>query len=101
MPTKLIRTSWFDDNFRGSYSFITTEAAQLQEDPFELLARPVYHNKKPRVLFAGEATHSRIYQTTIGAYLSGRREADRIINYASKNFDSTFQTRIPLTVESY
>lgn len=98
MPKRLIRTSWLrDDNFRGSYTYITPEAAKLQADPFELLARPVYLNKKPRVLFAGEATHSRIYQTTIGAYLSGRREADRLINYASRCVDSKpLKTTIPL-----
>jgi spermine oxidase len=85
MPTRLVRTSWLkDDNFRGSYTYITPEAAKLQSDPFELLARPVYQNKHLRILFAGEATHNRIYQTTIGAYLSGRREADRLINYLSE-----------------
>jgi hypothetical protein len=50
------------------------------------LARPVYSPKnRLKLLFAGEATHSRIYQTTIGAYLSGRREVDRLMNYLSKN----------------
>ncbi|KAI6190411.1 Spermine oxidase [Aphelenchoides bicaudatus] len=73
LPKQIIRTSWLrDDNFRGSYTYLTAEAAaRFQNDPFELLARPVYLNNRPRILFAGEATHSRIYQTVIGAYLSG------------------------------
>uniref|UniRef100_A0A914CG45 Amine oxidase domain-containing protein n=1 Tax=Acrobeloides nanus TaxID=290746 RepID=A0A914CG45_9BILA len=81
---KVIRTSWISNpNFYGTYSFITPEASKLSEGANKLLGRPVYRNKKPRILFAGEATHSRIYQTTIGAYLSGSREADRLINYLS------------------
>ncbi|CAD5223207.1 unnamed protein product [Bursaphelenchus okinawaensis] len=80
-PKELIRTSWLrDDKFRGSYSYISSEAAQFKEDPFELLARPVFKNCQPRILFAGEATHSRIFQTTIGAYLSGRLLPDLIIS---------------------
>ena len=35
---------------------------------------------KPRVLFAGEATHLRYYSTVHGAFLSGQREAKRIVN---------------------
>jgi spermine oxidase len=78
------RTSWITNpNFYGSYSYITPEASKLSEDAFELIGRPIYVNKKPRILFAGEATHSTIYQTTIGAYLSGNREADRLIKYLS------------------
>ncbi|KAH7699931.1 Protein HPO-15, partial [Aphelenchoides avenae] len=81
-PRQIIRTSWLSNpNFYGAYSFITPEASALSDDPLHLLSRPVYHRKRPRVLFAGEATHSRIYQTTIGAYLSGSREAHRIMNY--------------------
>ncbi|KAK6049059.1 hypothetical protein COOONC_13436 [Cooperia oncophora] len=54
------------------------------------LAIPVKHNKHPKVLFAGEATHHRLFQTAIGAYLSGRREADRL------NADWELTPRYPL-----
>jgi len=33
------------------------------------------------VLFAGEATHVNFYTTTHGAYLTGVREAERLISY--------------------
>jgi hypothetical protein len=38
-------------------------------------------------MFAGEATHLRYYSTVHGAYLTGQREAKRLINYyaAEKN----------------
>ncbi|KAI6238892.1 Spermine oxidase [Aphelenchoides fujianensis] len=48
-PRRLLRTSWLsDDNFRGAYTFITPEAAALSANPIELLARPVYYEKRPR-----------------------------------------------------
>jgi monoamine oxidase len=81
-PSKMIRTKWLnDDLFRGSYTYITPEAINLLKDPFDVLSSPVYHRKRARILFAGEGTHSRMYQTTIGAFLSGVREAERISNY--------------------
>lgn len=83
-PQRIIRKSWLkDDNYLGSYSFITPEAAKF-EDPFKLMAGPVYNKQRPRILFAGEATHSQIYQTTSGAYLSGEREANRLLKFAKK-----------------
>ncbi|MFH4978896.1 hypothetical protein AB6A40_005605 [Gnathostoma spinigerum] len=83
-PTKILRKQWnLDELFLGSYSYITPASAMLG-DPQEILASPIEQNGHPKVLFAGEATHSRIYQTVTGAYLSGQREADRI-NAAYKN----------------
>uniref|UniRef100_A0A0K0CW87 Amino_oxidase domain-containing protein n=1 Tax=Angiostrongylus cantonensis TaxID=6313 RepID=A0A0K0CW87_ANGCA len=38
-------------------------------------------NLRPILCFAGEHTHATMYQTTIGAYESGEREAYRIIDY--------------------
>ena len=79
------RTKWLEDDlFLGSYTFITPEAStKFGPDPFAILAAPIFYGdgEKPRVLFAGEGTHSQMFQTTIGAFLSGRREADRLASY--------------------
>ncbi len=37
--------------------------------------------KHLQLLFAGEATHVNFYTTTHGAYLTGVREAERLISY--------------------
>jgi spermine oxidase len=62
---------------------MTVESARYS-DPYRIMAKPVYSQNKLKVLFAGEATHSQVYQTTVGAYLSGVREANRLINYANR-----------------
>jgi hypothetical protein len=36
--------------------------------------------KRPFLLFAGEATHSKHFSTVHGAYFTGVRESDRILN---------------------
>ena len=82
LPNKIIRTKWLEDElFCGSYSFITPEASQLSDDPFSLLAAPIFIGDKLRVMFAGEGTHSEMFQTTIGAMMSGKREAERLAKY--------------------
>ncbi|KAL7079694.1 hypothetical protein ACQ4LE_001581 [Meloidogyne hapla] len=82
-PVKIIRTKWLDDQlFLGSYTYITPQASLISNDPFSLLAEPIYsENQKLKLLFAGEGTHSQIFQTTIGAFESGQREAERIKEY--------------------
>jgi len=44
------------------------------------LSIPVKKNGQVRVQFAGEATHYRLFEAAIGAFLSGRREGERILN---------------------
>ncbi|KHN75189.1 Spermine oxidase [Toxocara canis] len=78
-PKRIMRKQWNnDDLFLGSYSYITPEAASLDTEVYARMAAPVTFRGRTKLLFAGEATHSRIYQTTVGAYLSGKREAERI-----------------------
>ncbi len=72
-PTGSLVTRWAADPFaRGSYSFI---AVGSSPDDMDALAEPVGE----RLLFAGEATDPEFFATVHGAYLSGMREADRIL----------------------
>ncbi len=48
----------------------------------DTLAEPIPSNTKPIVLFCGEATHSDMFSTTHGAYLTGLRESERILKTA-------------------
>ena len=51
-----------------------------EDDDFENLGCPLPCETDPRLLFAGEATHSRFWGQMLGARLSGIREAQRIID---------------------
>eukprot|EP00871_Galdieria_phlegrea_P005724 jgi/Galph1/639/GphlegSOOS_G5429.1 len=84
---RLLRSNWYSDPFfRGSYSFVPAHASG---EDFEVVAEPVVRGsltqvqnnqvQNPCLLFAGEATHRYFYSTTHGAYLSGIREAKRIL----------------------
>lgn len=72
-PTGALVTRWAADPYaRGSYSFL---AVGCSPDDQRALAEPV----SARVSFAGEATHEEFFATVHGAYLSGLREAERIL----------------------
>jgi len=72
-PTGSLVTRWAEDPYaRGSYSFI---AVGSSPDDMETLGEPVGE----RLLFAGEATNPEFFATVHGAYLSGVREAERIL----------------------
>ncbi|HLP49894.1 MAG TPA: FAD-dependent oxidoreductase [Chitinophagales bacterium] len=73
IPAQMLRTRWGQNpHSYGSYSFAT---AGVSTSAFDVLANTVSN----RVFFAGEHT-SRQYRGTVhGAYLSGIREADKII----------------------
>jgi monoamine oxidase len=72
-PTGHLITRWDNDPFSyGSYSYVPKGvSASLRQ----VLARPI----ADKVFFAGEATHMTLPSTVHGAYLSGEREANRII----------------------
>ncbi len=73
-PAGVLVTRWAADPYaRGSYSFL---AVGSSPDDQEALAEPV----GDRLGFAGEATNSEFFATVHGAYLSGLREADRILS---------------------
>ena len=72
-PRGRLVTRWAADPYaRGSYSFL---AVGSSPDDQEALAEPA----GDRVLFAGEATQPEHFATVHGAYLSGVREAQRIL----------------------
>ncbi len=72
-PTGAVITRWAADPYaRGSYSFL---AVGSSPDDQRALAAPVGE----RLMFAGEATDPEFSATVHGAYLSGVREARRII----------------------
>ncbi|KAF4087137.1 hypothetical protein AMELA_G00092380 [Ameiurus melas] len=86
--SKVLVTKWgHDSNVYGSYSYIPKEVNGVREQ--KALATPLppqgkaSHSKPLQVLFAGEATHENFYTTTHGAYLSGVREAKRLIDHYS------------------
>lgn len=72
-PTNMLRTKWqTNENAFGAYSY-TQVGTELQH--FNELAKEI-NNK---LFFAGEHTHIDYFSTAHGAYLSGIREADKII----------------------
>ncbi len=78
-PHAWLITRWRSDPFAGgSYSYIPVGATP---DDFDALAAPVAE----RLFFAGEATDPRYYATVHGAYLTGRREAERILKIRDKS----------------
>ena len=72
-PEAVMQTHWRSDPYSyGSYSFVSLGATT---EYYDTLARPIDN----RVFFAGEATHRRYPGTVHGAYLSGIREANRVV----------------------
>ncbi|XP_010242213.1 PREDICTED: probable polyamine oxidase 5 [Nelumbo nucifera] len=84
----VLRSRWGTDPlFMGSYSYV---AVGSSGNDFDSMAEPlpkssggcVYVASPPlQILFAGEATHKTHYSTTHGAYLSGVREANRLLQH--------------------
>lgn len=73
-PTSFLRTKWGQNiNSYGAYSYPTNNSTSAD---FDTLATEV-NNK---LFFAGEHTERDYRGTVHGAYLSGLREADKIIN---------------------
>ncbi|XP_022669087.1 peroxisomal N(1)-acetyl-spermine/spermidine oxidase-like isoform X1 [Varroa jacobsoni] len=76
-PVQVVCSRWKTDPYsRGSYTSISSQASQQDIDN---LAKPLYtgpFQSKPKVLFAGEATHSTFYSTAHGAFISGQRCAN-------------------------
>ncbi|XP_043706501.1 probable polyamine oxidase 5 [Telopea speciosissima] len=87
--TRVLKSQWGSNPlFLGSYSYV---AVGSSGDDLDLMAVPLpYINNNSecvgeasplQILFAGEATHRTHYSTTHGAYLSGVREANRLLQH--------------------
>lgn len=73
LPQQVFVTKWNSDEYtQGSYSF--NKVGMGRQDR-KILARPI---RRKRLFLAGEATHHIYFQTTHGAYLSGRRAANKV-----------------------
>lgn len=73
-PTNMLRTKWqSNENSFGAYSY-TAVGTEMQH--FDDLAEEIDN----KVFFAGEHTEIDYFSTAHGAYLSGIREADKIID---------------------
>jgi monoamine oxidase len=76
-PRRAIRTGWNNDPYaKGAYSFAGINSTAQDH---EILAAP----QGSRLLFAGEHTHELYRATVHGAYLTGIREADRVLAVAT------------------
>ncbi|GJU07856.1 probable polyamine oxidase 5 [Tanacetum coccineum] len=82
---KVLKTQWgHDPLFLGSYSYIAVGSSGSDMDS---LAEPLPKSGSHplQILFAGEATHRTQYSTTHGAYFSGIREANRLLEHYGLN----------------
>ena len=78
------RSCWHGNAFtRGSYSYIPVESdGSVMDDlaaPLPDETAPLTFQPPLQLLFAGEATNSKLYATAHGAFCSGIREAERIL----------------------
>ncbi|KAK7329696.1 hypothetical protein VNO77_23871 [Canavalia gladiata] len=87
--SKVLKSKWGTDPlFLGSYSHVAVGSSC---DDLDTMAEPLpkdsncQHTVSPplQLLFAGEATHKTHYSTTHGAYFSGLREANRLLQHYS------------------
>lgn len=85
--TKVLKSKWGNDPlFLGSYSYVAVGSSGDDQDQ---LAEPLPKvgsfesagSPQLQILFAGEATHRTHYSTTHGAYFSGLREANRLLQH--------------------
>eukprot|EP00249_Psilotum_nudum_P014519 c24861_g1_i1 orf=552-2429(+) len=81
----VLRSSWGRDPlFYGSYTYVAVGSSgrdlEILAEPLPKLAADKEERNPLQLLFAGEGTHRHFYSTTHGAYLSGLREANRLLH---------------------
>ena len=85
-PVRIERSTWCGDKlFLGSYSYNHTGSSKLDR---EVLSQPVDGSTPLQLLFAGEATHQRLFSTLHGGYESGVREAERLLKVDANNISN-------------
>ena len=79
-PRQLIRSHWSTKpNIYGSHTFI---AMGSSIHDIKQYAKPLANrDHRPQILFAGEGTHEQFYGTVHGAFISGIREAKRLVQF--------------------
>ena len=78
-PIVVEKSTWCTDRlFLGTYSHHLKGSSTRDRD---VLSQPLHGSMPLQVLFAGEASHPTLYSTTHGAYNTGIREADRLIDF--------------------
>lgn len=94
-PRRAIKTTWNNDPFAlGAYSFAAVNSTAQDH---VTLAEP----SGSRLLFAGEHTHE-VYRATVhGAFLSGEREANRVIAAATPSSSLSEADRVMNWGESF
>jgi spermine oxidase len=79
-PTSMKRTKWITSrNFNGSYSFLSVAAEKNNVSPADLAQSILNINKKPILMFAGEATHAKYSSYAHGALSSGWKAANDLL----------------------
>ncbi|EDW79990.1 uncharacterized protein Dwil_GK12302 [Drosophila willistoni] len=81
-PQRFLRTQWHaNPNFRGSYTFRSTYTDELRTGGWDLESPLLDVGGRPRLQFAGEASHKHYFSTVHGAIETGWREAERLNTY--------------------
>jgi hypothetical protein len=89
-PMRMVVTRWSQNPYSyGAYSYPTVG---MNEDDFDAMAEPVAN----RLLFAGEHTTNKYRGTVHGAYLTGIREAERILRWENTSRYPFAGSRVPL-----
>ncbi|CAF3428264.1 unnamed protein product [Rotaria sp. Silwood1] len=78
-----VMSEWYKNRFIcGAYSYHSVRSSR---EDHELLQKPYIPGKLPRILFAGEAIHTRFFFTIHGAFESGIHEAQQILSIFEDN----------------
>lgn len=83
---KVLKSRWGTDPlFLGSYSYVAVGSSgddlDTMAEPLPRESHEISTSPELQILFAGEGTHRTHYSTTHGAYFSGIREADRLLQH--------------------